>query len=66
LTLAWILPACANYRSYYILAKCQTFKCAVNANSEKKLNVKIAPKKSESLLTSSVPVSVLDQAGAVS
>lgn len=66
MTLAWILAACSNYHSYYILVKCQTFKCVVNANSEKKLNVEIVPRKTESLLTFSVPVSVLSQAGAMS
>lgn len=76
-----MFPVCSNYNSYYILVECQTFKCVVNAISEKKLNVKEVPNKikkkknqtnkkttinKESLLTSSASLPVLDQAGVVS
>lgn len=67
-----MFPVCSNYNFYYILVKCQTFKYVVNANSEKKLNVEIVPRKKkkainkESLLTSLVPLPVLNQAGVVS
>lgn len=40
-----MFPVCSNYNSYYILVECQTFKCVVNAISEKKLNVEEVPNK---------------------